>query len=58
MRLRNLLPLVGLLALGACKDDKAENPAPLASTTGTATATPAPKATTTNPAPANKPAGK
>lgn len=42
MRIRYLLPLVGLLALGACKDEmKAENTAP--------------PATTTSPAPANKP---
>jgi hypothetical protein len=57
MRLRNLLPLVGMLALGACKDEKkAENPAPPASTT--APATPTPPATNANPAPATKPAGK
>lgn len=56
MRIRYLLPLVGLLALTACKDEKkAENspaPPPPAST---APANPAPPATTTNPAPANKP---
>ncbi|CAO4135363.1 hypothetical protein OFEAOIEE_LOCUS3105 [Methylorubrum extorquens] len=59
MRLRNLLPLVGLLALGACKDEKkAENTTPPASTSSTAPANPTPPATTTNPAPANKPAGQ
>lgn len=59
MRLRYLLPLAGLLTLGACKDEKkAENPAPPPSTTSTAPANPTPPATTTNPAPATKPAGQ
>lgn len=58
MRLRHLLPLVGLLALGACKDEKkAENPAPPAAANSTAAANPTSTTTTTNPAPANKPAG-
>lgn len=60
MRMRYLLPLVGLLALTACKDEKkAENPAPPAATTSTAPANPTASTTTTttNPAPANKPAG-
>ncbi|GEP08078.1 hypothetical protein [Methylobacterium oxalidis] len=55
MRLRTLLPLVGLLALAACKDEKkaeTTNPPP-ASTT--APANPAPGAPA-NPPPANKPA--
>jgi uncharacterized lipoprotein YajG len=56
MRIRYLLPLVGLLALTACKDEKkAENPAPPPPSASTAPANPAPPATTTNPAPANKP---
>jgi hypothetical protein len=57
MRIRFLLPLIGLLALTACKDEKkAENPAPPPATTSTAPATPAPPPANTNPAPANKPA--
>lgn len=57
MRLLKLLPLVGLLALGACKDEKkAENPAPPAAITSTAPANPT--ATTTSPAPDNKPAAR
>lgn len=56
MRIRYLLPLVGLLALTACKDEKkAENPAAPPPPASTAPANPAPPATTTNPAPANKP---
>ncbi|SEN98735.1 hypothetical protein SAMN02799625_02299 [Methylobacterium sp. UNC300MFChir4.1] len=56
MRIRYLLPLVGLLALTACKDEKkAETPPPPPPPAGTAPANPAPPATTTNPAPANKP---
>ena len=52
MRLRHLLPLVGLLALGACKDEKKPEPA-----NPPATTTPAPGAPTT-PAPATKPPGQ
>jgi hypothetical protein len=56
VRIRYLLPLVGLLALTACKDEKkAENPAPPPPPASTAPANPAPPATTTNPAPATKP---
>ena len=58
MRIRYLLPLAGLLALTACKDEKkAENaaPPPPPPPASTAPANPAPPATTTNPAPANKP---
>jgi hypothetical protein len=56
MRIRYLLPLVGLLALTACKDEKkAETPPPPPPPAGTAPANPAPPAATTNPAPANKP---
>lgn len=56
MRIPYLLPLVGLLALGACKDEKkAENTAPSPPPASAAPANPAPPATTTNPAPANKP---
>jgi hypothetical protein len=62
MRLRTLLPLFGLLALGACKDEKKPEPtnsaAPPASTT-VAPAKPAPApGTPSTPAPANKPAGQ
>jgi hypothetical protein len=59
MRMRTLLPLIGLLALGACKDEKkadttnTSNP-PAASTTAPANPTSAPGAPA-NPAPANKP---
>lgn len=56
MRLRNLLPIVGLLALAGCKDEKKAEapsaPTPPAATT-TAPATPAPA--TPVPAPATKP---
>jgi hypothetical protein len=56
MRIRHLLPLAGLLALTACKDEKkADTPAPPPPPASTAPANPAPPATTTNPAPANKP---
>ncbi|MBE7200135.1 hypothetical protein ACLBX9_13270 [Methylobacterium sp. A49B] len=56
MRIRYLLPLVGLLALTACKDEKkADAPAPPPPPASTAPANPAPPPTTTNPAPANKP---
>lgn len=56
MRIGYLLPLVGLLALTACKDEKkAETPPPPPPPASTAPANPAPPATTTNPAPANKP---
>ncbi len=59
MRMRYLLPLVGLLALTACKDEKkAENPAPPPASTSTAPANPAPSTTTTNPPAANKPANQ
>ena len=58
MRIRYLLPLVGMLALAACKDEKkAENaappPPPPPATTAPANHMPPPA--TTNPAPANKP---
>ena len=58
MRIRYLLPLVGMLALAACKDEKkAENtaPPPPPPPVTTAPAKPAPPPTTTNPAPTNKP---
>lgn len=63
MRIGYLLPLVGLLALTACKDEKkAEAPPPPAPTapapTTAAPANPAPPASNTNPAPASKPAGQ
>lgn len=52
MRMRTLLPIIGLLALGACKDEKkAEAP----KTTNPPAATPTAPVT---PAPANKPAGQ
>lgn len=55
MRMRFLLPLVGALALTACKDEKkAENPAPPPAAS-TAPANPTPSTPTANPAPANKP---
>jgi hypothetical protein len=62
MRMRNLLPLVGLLALGACNDEKkAEKPNPANSPAITTPApppsSPAPGAPVT-PAPAQKPAGQ
>jgi hypothetical protein len=59
MRLRTLVPLVGLLALTACKDEKAEapptNPPPPSSTPAL---DPAPPASPTPPvtSPAEKPA--
>ena len=56
MRMRTLLPLIGLLALAACKDEKkaeTTNPPP-ASTTAPANPAPAPGAPA-NPPPANKP---
>ncbi|WP_152997355.1 hypothetical protein [Methylobacterium sp. GXS13] len=56
MRIRYLLPLAGMLALAACKDEKkAENTAPPPPPATTAPANPAPPPATTNPAPANKP---
>ena len=56
MRIRYLLPLVGMLALAACKDEKkAENPAPPPAPATTAPANPASPPATTNPTPANKP---
>ena len=55
MRMRYLLPLVGLLALTACHDEKkAENPPSPPTSTSTAPANPTPS-TTSNPAPDAKP---
>lgn len=62
MRMRTLLPLIGLLALGACNDDKkaektnAVNP-PAATVPAPTAPTPAPSGPVT-PAPATKPAGQ
>ncbi|HEV7445818.1 MAG TPA: hypothetical protein VGO18_24795 [Steroidobacteraceae bacterium] len=68
MRMRTLLPLIGLLALGACQDEKKANatnqtsPPAATNTAPPTTPPPGPNAaapgTPTNPAPANKPAGQ
>lgn len=63
MRMRTLLPLVGLIALTACKDEKkAEAPPanPPASSAATAPADTVPPAAPagTDTAPASKPAGQ
>lgn len=64
MRMRTLLPLIDLLALAACKDEKKAEPTntsnpPAASTTAPASPTPAPGAPAIpGPAPANKPAAQ
>jgi len=62
MRMRTLIPLIGMLALGACNDEKkaekanAANPPATTAPAPTAPA-PAPGASVT-PAPATKPAGQ
>lgn len=62
MRMRTLLPIIGLLALGACKDEKkaektnAANP-PATSTPAPTAPAPAPGVPVT-PAPTSKPAGQ
>lgn len=62
MRIRTLLPLVGLLALAACKDEKkAEAPKttnPPAASTPAPTTPAATPTTPITPAPATKPAGQ
>lgn len=62
MRMRTLMPLIGLLVLGGCNDEKkaektnAANPS-AATVPATTAPTPAPSAPVT-PAPATKPAGQ
>ena len=65
MRMRTILPLIGLLALAACKDEKkaentnTSNPAATGTAAPTSPAPSGPATPPTNPpaAPANKPAG-